>query len=180
MNEQLTRKTHPHRFFFLSLSLSPSLSHAIRLLSRTHTLPPSISLCLSICLSLSYTQVSGAEGTDRARIEVESVSNEDLPIVEIPTTFNVSSLSSQTSGFFSQDLQDPHVPTAPPQEPPAPIPKSQGLLTPPSYLPSNALHQGPALHARYGSPRGHNDSFIYASSFSWSGHRLRKTPLPYL
>jgi hypothetical protein len=80
--------------------------------------------------------VSGAEGTDPVRIVVESVSNEDLSILEIPTTFNVSSLSSQTSGSFSQDLQDPHVPTAPPQEPPAPIPKSQGLLTLPSYLPS--------------------------------------------
>ncbi|XP_038835389.1 transmembrane protease serine 3-like [Salvelinus namaycush] len=81
-------------------------------------------------------EVSGAEGTDPVRIEVESVSNEDLPIVEILTTFNASSLSSQTSGSFSQNLQDPHVPTAPLQEPPAPIPKSQGLLTPPSYLPS--------------------------------------------
>ncbi|XP_029596667.1 transmembrane protease serine 3-like isoform X1 [Salmo trutta] len=81
-------------------------------------------------------EVSGAEGMDPFRIEVESVSNEDLPTVEIPTTFNVSPLSNQTSGSFSQDLQDPHVPTAPLQEPPAPIPKSQGQLTPPSYLPS--------------------------------------------
>nr|XP_046174891.1 transmembrane protease serine 3-like [Oncorhynchus gorbuscha] len=81
-------------------------------------------------------EVSGAEGTDPFRIEVESVSHEDLPTVEIPTTFNVSPLSGQTSGSFSQDLQDPHVPTAPFQEPPAPTPKSQGQLTPTSYLPS--------------------------------------------
>ncbi|XP_071243368.1 LOW QUALITY PROTEIN: transmembrane protease serine 3 [Salvelinus alpinus] len=79
---------------------------------------------------------SAEERKGTVRIEVESVSNEDLPIVEILTTFNASSLSSQTSGSFSQNLQDPHVPTAPLQEPPAPIPKSQGLLTPPSYLPS--------------------------------------------
>ncbi|CAB1328034.1 unnamed protein product [Coregonus sp. 'balchen'] len=58
--------------------------------------------------SAEERKVPGAEGTDPARTEDESVSNEDLPIVEIPTTFNISPLSSQTSGPFSQDLQDPH------------------------------------------------------------------------
>ncbi|KAM9417894.1 transmembrane protease serine 3-like [Salvelinus alpinus] len=84
------------------------------------------------------------KGTDWARIEVESVSNEDLAIVEIPTTFDVSSLRSQTSGSFSQDLQDPHVPTAPPQEPPAPIPKRACSPHPATSLPCASSRSGPS------------------------------------
>jgi hypothetical protein len=46
MNEQLTRKTHPHRFFFLSLSHFPFFSLPPFIFSLTR--PPPISLRLSL------------------------------------------------------------------------------------------------------------------------------------
>ncbi|XP_030634808.1 transmembrane protease serine 3 [Chanos chanos] len=78
--------------------------------------------------------------TEPNQIEVVSVSDEDLPTVETPTTFNVSPLSSQDSRrplnheFADPDTQDPHVPSVPTQEAPVPLPlyKNHDVLTPSS------------------------------------------------
>ncbi|KTG45721.1 hypothetical protein cypCar_00016791, partial [Cyprinus carpio] len=59
---------------------------------------------------------------------------EELPVVETPTTFNVSSFSSQNSHFYDPDSQDPHVPVELPTVVSAPLPvyKVQNIQIPPS------------------------------------------------
>ncbi|XP_056621414.1 transmembrane protease serine 3 [Triplophysa dalaica] len=77
---------------------------------------------------------------DRAEsgvLEVVSVTDEDLPVVETPTTFNVSSFSSQRSRsihFYDPETRDPHVPVELPAETSAPLPvyKTYNIQIPPS------------------------------------------------
>ncbi|XP_055060599.2 transmembrane protease serine 3 [Misgurnus anguillicaudatus] len=70
-------------------------------------------------------------------LEVVSVTDEDLPVIETPTTFNVSSFSSQHSRsihFYDPATQDPHVPVELPTEASAPLPvyKTYNIQIPPS------------------------------------------------
>ncbi|XP_051994118.1 transmembrane protease serine 3 [Xyrauchen texanus] len=65
------------------------------------------------------------------------MNNEDLPVVETPTTFNVSSFSSQNSHFIhfnGPGTQDPHVPDELPTEASAQLPvyKTLNIQIPPS------------------------------------------------
>ncbi|KAA0721941.1 Transmembrane protease serine 13 [Triplophysa tibetana] len=77
---------------------------------------------------------------DRAEsgvLEVVSVTDEDLPVVETPTTFNVSSFSSRRSRsiqFYDPETRDPHVPVELPAETSAPLPgyKTYNIQIPPS------------------------------------------------
>ncbi|XP_051560293.1 transmembrane protease serine 3 [Myxocyprinus asiaticus] len=77
------------------------------------------------------------DGTESGALEVVSVTDEDLPVVETPTTFNVSSFSSQNSHFIhfnGPDMQDPHVPVELPTEVSASLPvyKTLNIQIPPS------------------------------------------------
>ncbi|XP_010884347.3 transmembrane protease serine 3 [Esox lucius] len=66
-------------------------------------------------------KVSEAEGKVPDLTKAGSVSDMDLPIMDTPTNLNVNVSSSQIKSPFSQDHQHPHVPTAPSEEPPAPV-----------------------------------------------------------
>ncbi|RXN32143.1 transmembrane protease serine 3-like protein [Labeo rohita] len=77
------------------------------------------------------------DGTESGALELVSVTEEDLPVVETPTTFNVSSFSSQnshSSHFYDPDSQDPHVPVELPAVASAPLPvyKVHNIQIPPS------------------------------------------------
>ncbi|KAK9981371.1 hypothetical protein ABG768_000911 [Culter alburnus] len=77
------------------------------------------------------------DGTESGALELVSVTEEDLPIVETPTTFNVSSFSSQNSHsihFYDPSSQDPHVPVELPTVASAPLPvyKAHNIQIPPS------------------------------------------------
>ncbi|XP_052401041.1 transmembrane protease serine 3 [Carassius gibelio] len=77
------------------------------------------------------------EGTESGALELVSITEEDLPVVETPTTFNVSSFSSDnshSSHFYDPDTQDPHVPVELPTVASAPLPvyKAHNLQIPPS------------------------------------------------
>ncbi|KAK2909182.1 hypothetical protein Q8A67_005019 [Cirrhinus molitorella] len=77
------------------------------------------------------------DGAESGGLELVSVTEEDLPVVETPTTFNVSSFSSQnshSSHFYDPDSQDPHVPVELPAVASAPLPvyKVHNIQIPPS------------------------------------------------
>ncbi|XP_067298743.1 transmembrane protease serine 3 [Pseudorasbora parva] len=77
------------------------------------------------------------DATESGALELVSVTEEDLPIVETPTTFNVSSFSSQNSHsnqFYDPGSQDPHVPVELPAVASAPLPvyKAHNIQIPPS------------------------------------------------
>ncbi|KAK7165898.1 hypothetical protein R3I93_005853 [Phoxinus phoxinus] len=78
------------------------------------------------------------DGTESRALELVSITEEDLPIVETPNTFNVSSFSSQnshSSRFYDPSSQDPHVPVELPTVASAPLPvynKVHNIQIPPS------------------------------------------------
>ncbi|TRY68083.1 hypothetical protein DNTS_034802, partial [Danionella cerebrum] len=77
------------------------------------------------------------DGAEYGALELASITEDDLPEIGTPTTFNVSSFSSQNSHFIhfhDPDTQDPHVPVELPVESSAPLPvyKVYSVQVPPS------------------------------------------------
>lgn len=84
-------------------------------------------------MSLSVTQDPAVDRAESGVLEVVSVTDEDLPVVETPTTFNVSSFSSQRSRsihFYDPETRDPHVPAE--ASAPLPVYKTYNIQIPPS------------------------------------------------
>ncbi|XP_005171071.2 transmembrane protease serine 3 [Danio rerio] len=74
------------------------------------------------------------DSTESGPLELVSVTEEDLPVCETPSTFNLSAFGSQNSLFYDPDSQDPHVPIDLPNEASAPLPvyKIYNIQIPPS------------------------------------------------
>ncbi|XP_073670711.1 transmembrane protease serine 3-like [Paramisgurnus dabryanus] len=85
-------------------------------------------------LPYTFTQDTAVDRPESGVLEVVSVTDEDLPVIETPTTFNVSSFSSHSFHIYDPATQDPHVPVELPTEASAPLPvyKTYNIQIPPS------------------------------------------------